>query len=206
MKFLISIFNKIIALIGAIEWKSNSKISDTDKALIREMLKKDYFVIMTRRSNHLSTYFISAADFLLRGKFAFWTHSLMNLEDSVETDADFRLLEATGTGVHYSEFDDVFDSQSVALLKPKNMTLDDWTSVLDTARAQLGKPYDTLFNIADESKLSCIELVRMVLMAEDNYQTNFANFEALIAKEKNVTPQMLYDCGDFVIHFEVRNK
>ena len=205
MQFLLSIFNKIVAYIGSIEWVSKTSISETDKLKIKEMLKNDYYIILTRRNNHLSTYFISAIELFLRFKFGYWVHSVMNLEDSVQTDDDFRLLEATGVGVHYSTFDYVFSAQSAVLMKPKSMTIEEWTSTLDTAKSQLGKPYDTLFNIADDSKVSCIELVRKILMAEPNYAEDFNNFEEMIKTAKNLSPQMLYDCPDFEVVFETRN-
>jgi hypothetical protein len=204
MDFIISLFNKVVAFIGSVEWKPRTAISESDKDKIKQMLKNDYYIVLTRRNNHLSTYFISVIEFFLRFKFAYWTHSVMNLEDTVTTDFDFRLMEATGSGVHYSDFDNVFDAQSAVLMKPKCMTIEKWTSVLDTARAQLGKPYDTLFDIADTSKLSCIELTRMILMSEPNYKEDFKNFEAMIVKYKNLSPQMLYDCEDFEVVFEVR--
>lgn len=204
MKTLLTPFTKFVAWLGKVEWKASKEISIEDKALIREMIAKDYYVILTRRSNHLSTYAIGLADIVLRFKYGFWSHCLMNLEDAVTNDADFRLVQATGIGTHFAEFDKVFDVQAVALLKPKSMTTDEWTTTLDAAKAQLGKPYDSLFNIADESQLSCIELVRTVLKSQPNYEKDFANFEKMIAKSKNVTPQMLYDCNDFEIAFEVR--
>lgn len=204
MKLLIKLFSPLALLIGKIQWKSTNELSEETKDKIREMLKKDYYVIVTRRNNHLSTYVISFAQFLFTGKFAYWSHALMNLEDEVTTDLDFRLLQATSVGVAYASFEDVFNLQSVALLKPKSMTIDEWTSVLDKARAQLGKSYDTLFDISNDKQLSCIELVRVILQAEPNYASDFKNFEALIAKQGNVTPQSLYDCKDFEVVFEVR--
>lgn len=198
------LFNKIVFLIGKIEWKTTKYVSQEDLLTIKSMLKDDYFVIVTRRGNHLSTYFIGLIEVFLRFKFGYWSHSLMNLEDTVTEDKDFRLMQATGIGTAYAGFDEVFDVQGVALLKPKSMTLDEWTTVLDTAKAQLGKPYDTLFNIADDSKLSCIELTRKILMASPNYDEDFKHFETMIKKYKNVSPQMLYDCEDFEVFFEVR--
>jgi hypothetical protein len=49
----------------------------------------------------------------------------MNLEDTVENIESFRLIEATGVGVHYSLFDKVFNVQSVVLMKPVSMTIDE---------------------------------------------------------------------------------
>lgn len=202
--YITPLFNKIVFFIGSIEWKTKRYVSQKDLDIIKGILKDDYCIMVTRRSNHLSTYFIGLIEVFLRFKIGYWSHSLMNLEDNVTEDKDFRILQATGVGTAYAEFDKVFDVQGVALLKPKSMTLDEWTTVLDTAKAQLGKPYDTLFNIADDSKLSCIELTRKILMASPNYAEDFKHFEEMIKKYKNVSPQMLYDCKDFDVVFEVR--
>lgn len=197
MQYLKDLFSKLVMLIGKIHWKSKKVLSPEKQDKIRQLLTKDYFIILARRDNHLSTYFINFADFFLTGKMGYWSHAVMNLEDTVDKDEDFRLMEATGVGVHYSPFQDVFNVQHVVLLKPKKMTLDEWTALLDRSRAQLGKPYDTLFNIKDDKALSCVELVRVILQGEPNYETDFANFEALIKKYKELSPQMIYDCGDF---------
>jgi uncharacterized protein YycO len=128
----------------------------------------------------------------------------MNLEDEVNSDNDFRLIEATGSGTHYSPFDLVFRVHGVVLLKPKNMSAEHWTKVMDKANSELGKPYDSLFDLRNDQRLSCVELVRSALMAEPDYEKNFANFEAMIKSRKNLTPQMFYECEDFEIVYEVR--
>lgn len=146
----------------------------------------------------------------------------MNLEDTAFNMKDFRivdvdttisttahervLIEAVGAGTHITPFNSVFDCHAVALLKPKSMTLEKWTSVLDKARSELGKKYDTLFNLADDKEVSCVELVRSILMAEPNYAVDFAIFEAMIKKHGNLDPQMYYECSDFEVVFEVRVK
>jgi hypothetical protein len=76
--------------------------------------------------------------------------------------------------------------------------------MLDRAKSDVGKPYDTLYDFAQAQKLSCIELVRNCLQADPNYATNFANFEAMLVKYGELTPQMLYDCPDFEVVWEVR--
>lgn len=198
--------------LGKIHWPSKTMISAADQDTIRGMIKKDYYVVLTRRKNHLSTYFTNFADWFLSGKWGYWAHALMNLEDEVKSDADFRLakfdtrelIEATGSGVHVTPFEQVFDVHSVALLVPKNIEPARWTELVDLARAQIGKPYDSLFNILDDSSLSCVEFVRRVLQGLPDYQEKFAAFEALIKKNKNLSPQMIYDCGDFDVVFEAR--
>ena len=129
----------------------------------------------------------------------------MNFEDTVDTDADFRLIQSTGKGVAYAEFSEVFTTSSTVLLKPKNMPVGDWTAIFDKAKTELGKPYDTLYDMAQDQQLSCVELVRQALLADPTYATNFANFEALVQKYKRITPQMFYDCEDFEVVYEIRH-
>ncbi len=204
MSIFKSVADTVIQTIGKIHWPAGQIIDVASQEDIKRKLKTDYFIILTYRRNHLSSFFVCLANFVLTGRWGRWTHALMNLEDHVDGDEDFRLIEATGTGTHFSPFDKVFDVHGAVLLKPKSMTLDEWTGLLDRAKTQLGKPYDSLFNLASDQELSCVELVRTVLMGQPNYATDFANFEALIKKRKNLTPQMFYDCGDFEVVYEVR--
>ena len=200
------ILSKFVDFIGKIEWPSSNFITIDEQEKIKEMLKPNYYIILTRRSNHLSTFFISLAHFFLRLKFGHYAHVLMNLEDEVNTSEDFRLIEALGTGVQYSTFDKVFDVHSVALLKPKSMSVERWTAVLDAANNQLGKPYDTLFDLTTDTNVSCVEMVRNALMADPDYYVNFAEFERMINKTKNLTPQMFYECKDFEVVYEIRRR
>lgn len=211
MKLLTNLWSSLVTLIGKIHWPTSTMLSVEDQARVRQLLVDNYFVILTYRKNHLSSFFTGFASWFLTGKWSKWTHALMNLEDTVQTMADFRLvqmdrvlIEATGAGSIVSPFEKVFDCHAVALLKAKNMSLDEWTAVLDKAKESMGKPYDTLFDIADDSAMSCVELVRTILRDEPNYEVDFANFEALIKQHGNLSPQMFYDCGDFEVVFEAR--
>lgn len=204
MKFIKDIINAIVLGIGRIHWKPKKLISIDDRRKIRQLLTDNYLIIVTHRSNHLSTFFVCLSNFLLTGKWGYWAHTLMNVEDEVTSDHDFRLVEAVGTGVQYTPFDNVFDVQGVALLKPRKMSLEQWTLIMDKAKTQLGKPYDSLFDLKSDKALSCVELVRLALMAETNYAQDFSNFEHMITNNNNLTPQMFYECKDFEIVFEVR--
>jgi uncharacterized protein YycO len=200
------ILNPIIILIGKINWKQTHSITDNEKAKIVEMISKNYYIILTRHGNHLSTYAISLGNFFISGKFSRWSHVLMNFENQVSNIDDFVLIEAVGEGTKISTFNDVFNNpDSVCLLKPKSMSIDKWSNLLDKARTEVGKPYDTLFDLADDKKLSCVELVRDILKAEPNYLIDFANFEKMISKRSNLTPQMFYECEDFEIVYEIRH-
>lgn len=197
-----------ITLLGKIHWRlpRHDRMTEEDKQFLRETLAKNYFVILTQNKNHFSAYLVSLGNFFLTGKFSFWSHALMNLEDEVQADSDFRLVEAVSDGVKFSSFDEVFKCNAVALLKPKSLSLAEWTGVLDTAALQyVGRKYDNLFDLADDNKLSCVELVRNILRGLPNYSENFKNFEALIAKRKNLTPTMFYECEDFEVVYEKRH-
>lgn len=200
------ILSKIVDLIGKVEWPSSNFITVDEQEKIKAMLTDNYYIILTRRNNHLSTFFIVLAHFLLRLRPGHYAHVLMNLEDEVESIEDFRLIEAIGTGVQYSSFSKVFDVHSVALMKPKSMSIEKWTAVLDAAKSQLGRPYDTLFDLKSDTNVSCVEMVRNALMADIDYYTNFADFERMINKTKNLTPQMFYECKDFEVVYEVRRR
>lgn len=180
-------------------------LTEEDHDKLREDLKSNYYIILNRRKTHLTTYLISLANLIKTGKFSHYTHALMNVDDgNIRNDNEFKLVEATGTGVHYSSFMKVFDCDSVVLLRPKGFTDENWTVALDGLLKQVGKEYDCLFDVSDDSKLSCIELARRALQFQPDYETRFANFEAMIKKTGNLTPQMLYDCPDFEIVWEVR--
>jgi hypothetical protein len=197
--------NWISSTIGKINWTQKHPITEADKATIMAMLEKDYYIIATRHSNHMSTYAISLAGFVTTGKWSVYGHVCMNLEDTVANADDFRLMEAVGIGSKYSTFEEVFgDADAVCLMKPSKMTVDHWTNVLDKAKTELGKPYDTLFDLANDTAVSCVELVRDALMGEPHYAEDFANFDIMINKINNLTPQMFRDCPDFEVVYEVR--
>lgn len=204
-------FDAFVNWASSIKWKQRHAITPVDKENLARLLTKDYYIIATRRGNLLTTYFIGLANFFLSGKFGFYSHVLMNLEDEVKGYEDFKFVEALGSGTQYSTWTDVFGDftganspDAVALIKPKSLTVDDWTAVLDKARQQVGKPYDTLFDLKDDKAISCVEMVRLALQTLPNYDRDFANFEKLIAKRKNLTPQMFLECRDFEIYYEIR--
>lgn len=204
-----SLFQRVqewfVKTITHVKWAQKRTLDDVDKAILRDALSSDYFIIATRRSNYLTSFFISLGHFILTGKWGYFTHVLMNLEDSVNDDSDFRFIEATTKGTKYSTFEEVFGNvDGVALIKPRTMSLDEWTSCLDTAKLQLGKPYDNLFNVKNDLEINCVELVRIALMTLPDYDTRFTNFEKMLKKKKTITPDMFAECDDFHIYHMIR--
>lgn len=195
----------VVITIGNIHWDYKNGLTEKELTEVRNLLIPNYYIILTHRNNHLSTFFVGFASWIVSGKWSYWAHALMNLEDEVKSDSDFRLIEATGAGIHYSTFEDVFKVHGAVLLKPRNMSAEYWTKVMDKANSELGKPYDSLFDLRNDQRLSCVELVRTALMAEPDYEKNFANFEKMICENKNLTPQMFYDCPDFEVVYEIRH-
>ena len=179
------------------------KEEDHDK--IRKLLKENYLVVLTRRKSHLTTYLIQLVSWLATRKSSHYAHALMNVEGDIQNNIDFKLIEATAPGVHYSTFMQVFDCDSVALLKPRGVSLEDWTAVLDIVKGQYGYQYDNLFDITDEKNVSCVEMIYQGIKHLTAYKDRFPNLVRLLEETGNdLTPQMLYDCNDMDVVFEVR--
>lgn len=196
-----------IKLIAKIHWNENDGIPEHEQGTIHSMLVKDYYIIATRRDNFLSSWFMNLGHFFLTGRWGFWTHVLMNTEDEVHSPDDFRLIEATGKGTHYSTLQAVLSGvEAVALIKPVGMTTDEWTVCLDEAKTYLGRPYDNLFDLIGDEEINCVELVRRALQKLPDYDTRFAAFEQLIRKKKGkLTPTMFIECPDFEVVWVVKH-
>ena len=191
----------VVKQISKVHWEAKYELTPIQKDIIRELLAGDYYIIATRRGNYLSSFFINLGHFLFTGKWGYYTHVLMNLEDEVKDPSDFRLIEATTKGTKYSTFDEVFSGvESVALLKPHSMTIDEWTDCLDAAKVHLGKPYDNLFDVKSDAEVNCVELVKLALKAIPNYEIRFAHFERELASRPTLTPQMFLECQDFHVY------
>lgn len=194
-----------ILQLAKIHWKQKSVITSDDEFTLKDRFEKDYYIITTRKRNYLTTFFIALGNFFLTGKWGFYSHVLMNLEDEVKTDDDFMFIEATGKGTHISKFDEVFDHvDSVALIVPKNMTIDEWTEALDRAKTYLGRPYDNLFDLKSDLEINCVELVRLALEGIPDYSEKFPEFERMIAEKKKLTPDMFANCVDFEIAYVIK--
>lgn len=194
-----------VQTLGSIHWGTRMTLDADQHYVIEELLRKDYYIILTRRRNHFSTFMTGAGHFFLTGRWGYWSHVLMNVEDEVRSPADFRLVEALGTGVQYTPFDEVFNCTAVVLLKPKGISLSEFTELLDAeAASYIGRSYDTLFDLKNENAVSCVEVVRNVLKKLPDYDTKFANFEKAIANRKNLTPEMFFECPDFEVVYRAR--
>lgn len=203
--FLQKIHEWIVKQVAKVSWEVKKTLGSDDREIIRSALASDYFIIATRRSNYLASFFINLGHFLFTGRWGFYTHVLMNLEDEVKSDNDFRLIEATNIGTKYSTLDEVLAGvEAIALLKPHSMTVEEWTLCMDAAKKHLGKPYDNLFNVKNDSEINCVELVRLALKGLPDYNTRFANFERMVTKSLTITPQMFLECKDFHVYLSIK--
>ena len=209
----LKLWSSAVRFIGKIKWQRTQAVinngvyyslQESDLDTIRKLLKEDYLIILTRRRCHFTTYMTQLFSWLA-GSSSYYTHALMNVEGDIKNNIDFKLIEATGEGVHYSTFMKVFDCDSVAFLKPKNIALSEWTRVMDSVKASSGREYDTLFDLQTEDKVSCVELIFQGLRLLPEYKTQYAELIELINRHGNdLTPQMLYDSGDLELVLEIR--
>lgn len=180
-------------------------LKEEDHDTIRRLMKEHYLIAVTRRKSHLSSQLIPVGEWILTRKFPHYTHVLMNVEGDLDGHVGFKLIEATGkSNVDYVTFMGAFDCDSVALLKPKGVTMEQWTIVLDRVKNSLGTPYDTLFDITTDDRMSCVELIYWGLRELSDFEIRYPQLIKLIEQGKNLTPQMFYDSGEFEVVFEAR--
>ena len=188
---------------GKISWSKKVRITVTDREHLAGLLANGYYIILTGSKSHLSSIVVSFLSWIKTGVWANYSHALMNCDNITNPNdtGSFKFVEATSVGVHYSTFDEVFACDTVCLLTPNNIDNAEWTKIIDALLKQQGKPYDDLFDLADDTHVSCVELVLNALKAV-NYDEEFADLKALIAHEKNLVPQMYRTCKDFLVKYE----
>jgi len=188
-------------------WNRRNEVTEAQKEVLARLLADDYYVILTGDHGTLSSWIVSFFTWIETGKWSPYSHALMNCDfitDPSRRD-EYKFVEATAKGVHYSTFDHVFSCDHVCLLSPKNMTKEDWTKVIDSLVQYDGRPYDDLFDLADASKVSCVELVLNAFKGNEKYNEFFPNLERELNKGYQLLPQMFIDCGDFEIEYEIEN-
>lgn len=201
---LYSIYHTIAQIPPKVRWSKKYAITDDAKLLIAEKLASDYYIILVGTKSHLSSFIVSLLSWIKTGKWARYSHVLMNcdnIENPLERDG-FKFVEALSAGVMYTTFDQVFECDNVCLLSPKNISKDEWTRVIDALVKQVGRPYDDLFDLVDSSRLSCVEVVLAALKSAD-YAEDFKNLDEAINKMGNLVPQMYRECPDFEVEIEL---
>lgn len=201
---LYRIYHWLATIPPKIKWGKETKITDEQRDEIAKTLASGYYIILTGSSHHLSSVIVSFLTWVKTGKWGRYSHVLMNCDniESADQRDDFKFVEATAKGVDYATFDEVFDCDCVCLLTPANITNEKWTAIIDALVNEVGLPYDDLFNLADSSHLSCVEVVLDALATAD-LSTNFSNLSAMIKQKGNLVPEMYRDCSDFTVTLEL---
>ena len=201
---LYKIYHWLAQIPPKISWSRKHAITQEQRIEIAGHLASGYYIILTGSNSHLSSIMVSFLSWIKTGKWSTYSHALMNCDNISDPNntGGFKFVEATSIGVHYSTFDDVFACDKVCLLTPKNIKNSEWTKIIDNLLSDVGKSYDDLFDLADDSRLSCVEVVLDALKAGD-YKNELSNLEDMIRKEGNLVPQMYRDCDDFTVAHEV---
>lgn len=201
--FFYKIYHWFAVLAPKIRWRRRYKITAADKDQLASILSTGYYVILTSNPSHLSSVIVSLLGWIKTGKYSKYTHALMNCDNITDPSQrdDFKFVEADVKGVIYTTFDNVFACDHVCLLTPTDISNTEWTRVIDELISNVGKPYDDLFNLTDNSRLSCVEVVLNALKAA-NYEEEFEDLARLIERSGNLVPQMYRDCSDFKIKYE----
>lgn len=215
-----SLKTSLLKLLGKINWEWAQKLkigrvgrlTVEQKKKIWEILAKHHCAILTRRETHLSTYGIMLAHFVLttrawiaagfkgpKPKFAFYSHALVNIEetDTPENPDDFELVEAIGVGVVYSDFEKVFNCDHVCLMLPP------WDIITEIVQKKIGTKYDFELNPDDQSEMSCVELVDWAIKQCAPNPEAHQVLDQIKKRLKNIDPQSLKDCGLFTVLYEV---
>lgn len=209
----------ILRWMSTVTWKSESSLmSNEDLENIKNLLAKNHYIILTWRSNHLTSYTISFAHYMLGlwakirmpfvqpwPKFARYSHSCMNIEktDDPRVSEDYEILESLAAGVKISPFLEVFNCKRAVLLEPA-IPPDQWQALVERGLDRLGAMYDLDLNLNQDVKLSCIELCVYVLKGYAEYNNHFQDIADDIHKFQNLDPQMLRDSKSFRVVYETK--
>lgn len=188
-----------------ITWPSKKLLTDAEKDELAKYLASGYYIILTGENGRLSSLAVQIATYALLGYWSPYSHCLMNCDmvSDPSQRSQFKFMQATTVGVGYATFDDIFNnSDYVCLLTPKKIQNDQWSSVIDALIEENGKPYDDLFNLADSTKVSCVECVLDAFKALPDFDKVFGALERMIQHKSNLVPAMYRACPNFEIAYE----
>jgi len=188
-----------------VTWPSKKLLTDAEKDEIAKYLSSGYYIILTGENGRLSSLAVQFMSYVLTGRWSNYSHCLMNcdfISDPSQRN-QFKFVQATTVGVGYATFDDIFNnSDYVCLLTPKLIDNDQWSGVIDALVKENGTPYDDLFDLADSTKVSCVECVLNAFKSLPDFDKDFGRLERMIKHKENLVPSMYRACPDFKIAYE----
>jgi hypothetical protein len=179
-------------------------IQSIDIHRVEDTVKSGPRIILTRKKTHLSAFFVALGHFFLTGEWGYWSHLSLCIPDSGQTKWTMKVIESTSDGVRLSFLVDVMKADAVCVMRPRLVDGEMWGEMLAEAMAKLGVAYDDDFNLESDDEVSCVELLMAAAKQSFDFDRYFPGLSAMVAKEKNLTPDMIYTCGDFQIYYEAR--
>lgn len=177
-------------------------LRDEDITEIVRAMKSQRLIGLSYRETHFTSYCINTIYFFLSGRLREFSHAWLGprpFEDSL----DLRIIESVAEGVRSAPFWKVLLVDAVALLKPKYFHPDKWAELDIEAEKDVGHIiYDIYGRYMDPSERNCIEQVVFRMLHSD--PDCLPGTTALMKKYKQLTPQMIYDSGDFEVILEIR--
>lgn len=199
------LYHWIASIPPKIQFRNRDPLTQEEREELIKLFASGYYIILTGNRFHFSSLLVKVMTFFKTWRWSRYSHVLMNCDfvDDPTKVSEFKFMEATSIGVHYSTFEEVFDCDAVCILTPSEMPNSEWTGVIDKLVKYDGRPYDDLFQLADDTRISCVELVREALQNGDpEYMKHFSHLEAMIMWEGNLVPIMYRECPDFKIVYE----
>lgn len=188
--------------IGSIRWDFRKKdFKKHQHDILLETIKEGNYLILTKNKYTLSALVVSILSYIKTKEWPDYTHILISFK---RENGKVGFVEATKNGVHYSDYKMITDVSNICVIAPISINDKEWQKVLYKVEKQIGKKYDNLFDLNDNERLSCVELVRFSLQALHDYYDNFKCIENKIEKYGNLTPQMFRDSSDFNVILEMK--
>jgi hypothetical protein len=181
------------------------QVTDAEKDYIKALLDIQPCFILIEDRSYLSSYLIRILSLLSTNKWPRYTHVLMNFDIGLGSHPDgFLLIEATNAGVHFSSFDYVFACDNVCLTTV-DITKDQWQQIRVGLAKQLGKKYDDMFDIVDNSHVSCVEMCWDAVDELDDRGIVFPSLVRQIARHKQLTPEDFLHGNEFILVYETKH-
>jgi hypothetical protein len=134
-----------------------------------------------------------------------YTHILMNLEVDLEDHPDrFLLIESTNSGVHFSTFESIMQCDNVCLTTV-DITRAQWDRVRIGLAKQLGKKYDDLFDIMDNTHVTCVEMCWDAFDELDDRRIILPSLVRKIAIQRHLVPEDFLHGNEFILVYETKH-